>query len=189
MNGEKEKRKVDEEIQKKEEEQKETLVEKVVDVNRVSTVVKGGRRFSFTSLVVVGDEINKVGYGYGKANEVSGAIKKALIRARRNMFTISISKNTIPHEVVGKFGSARVLLRPASEGTGVVAGGPVRAVCESVGIKDILTKSFGSSNSLNILKAAVEGLKSLKSPEVVQIRKKGKDYADKKRIEKEPESK
>lgn len=176
MKGKKEKRKADEKVEEKAEEKQPQLVEKVVDINRVTTVVKGGRRFSFSALVVVGDEVGRAGYGYGKSNEVAGAIQKGFKYAKQSMFKVPIIETTIPHKIIGKFKSARVMLKPASEGTGVVAGGAVRPVCEAAGIKDILTKSFGSDNSLNILKATVEGLKSLKSPEVV---KKRKAYADK----------
>jgi small subunit ribosomal protein S5 len=143
------------------------LKERVVEINRVAKVVKGGRRFSFTALVVIGDEVDRVGVGYGKAREVPLAISKAVDDAKKNMFTVPKHGTTITHEVLGKFDAARVLLRPASEGTGVIAGGGVRAVLELAGIRDVLAKSLGTTNPINMLKAAVDGLQNLRRPEEV----------------------
>jgi small subunit ribosomal protein S5 len=143
------------------------LQERVVKINRVAKVVKGGRRFSFTALVVVGDEVDHVGVGYGKANEVPSAIAKAVEDAKKNLFQIPKYKNTITHQVTGRYGAGRVFLKPASEGTGVIAGAGVRAVLELGGVRDILAKSLGTANPINLLMATVQGLKSLKRPEDV----------------------
>jgi small subunit ribosomal protein S5 len=143
------------------------LKERVVEINRVAKVVKGGRRFSFTALVVIGDEVERVGVGYGKAREVPLAISKAVDDAKKNLFTVPRHGTTITHEIIGKSDAARVMLRPASEGTGVIAGGGVRAVLELAGIRDILAKSLGTTNPINMLRATVNGLQNLRRPEDV----------------------
>ena len=143
------------------------FVEKLVYLNRVSKTVKGGRVAKFSALMVVGDEKGRVGFGLGKAAEVPEAIRKGIEDAKKNMITVSLSGTTIPHEVIGEFGAGRVLMKPAAPGTGVIAGGPVRAVMEAIGIKDIRTKCLRSNNPQNVVSATFQGLKSLRTPEEV----------------------
>lgn len=140
-------------------------------IRRCAAVVKGGRRFSFNALVVVGDGKGRVAWGYGKANEVPPSVEKGVKDAHKQMNTVNLRKGTIPHRVIGRYGSARVVMIPASQGTGVIAGGAVRAVCQAAGITDILTKSYGSTNKLNLVKAAIDGLKQLRTKdEVARLR-------------------
>jgi len=147
------------------------LIDTIVSINRVAKVVKGGRRFSFSALVVVGDQNGRIGVGLGKANEVPEAIRKANDRAKQSMFTVPIIDGTIPHDIVGEHGAGRVLLRPASQGTGVIAGGAVRAILEAAGVHNVLTKCIGSNNAHNVVHATVVALKQLTSPESVSERR------------------
>ncbi|MGN0820043.1 MAG: 30S ribosomal protein S5 [Christensenellaceae bacterium] len=148
-------------------EEKDGLNKKLIQVNRVTKVVKGGRKMRFSALVVIGDENGKVGYGMGKANEVPEAIEKATSQAKKNMINVAMLNNTIPHSVIGKYGRGSVLMLPAEEGTGVIAGGPVRAVMEACGIKNIRTKSHGTNNPINMVKAVITGLSELRTAEQI----------------------
>ncbi len=145
------------------------LVEKLIKLNRVAKVVKGGRRFSFSALVVVGDQNGSVGYGFGKANDVSEAIRKGMDKAKRSMIRVPLKNKTIPHEVLAKFKSAKIVMKPAAPGTGVIAGGAVRAVMDAVGVNDILSKSLGSKNSINIVKAVFSGFDDLMDAKKVAV--------------------
>jgi len=146
----------------REREEVKESVEKIVAINRVAKVTKGGKKLSFSALVAVGNTTGKVGIALGKANEVADAIRKALSMAKKDMFSVALKGSTIPHTIIGHFGAAKVLLKPASEGTGVIASGPVRAICDAAGIKDILTKCLKSDNPINVMKATIDGLKRLK---------------------------
>ncbi len=157
--------------------QDKVLIEKLIKLNRVAKVVKGGRRFSFSALVVVGDQKGSVGYGFGKANDVSEAIRKGMEKAKRSMIKVPLKNNTIPHDIVAQFKSARIVMKPAAPGTGVIAGGAVRAVMDAVGINDILSKSLGSKNSINVVKAVFNGLGELMDAKKVAVDR-GKSISD-----------
>ncbi|MDL1955971.1 MAG: 30S ribosomal protein S5 [Candidatus Desulfofervidus auxilii] len=156
---------------------KTELIDKVVSIRRVTKVVKGGKRFKFSALVVVGDGAGMVGYGLGKAQEVPDAIRKALEKAKKSMIKVPLRGSTIPHEALAKFGAAKVVLKPASKGTGIKAGGAVRAIMEAVGVKDVLTKCIGSRNPHNVVKAVIKAFQEMKSPEEVAKRKGIKEAA------------
>lgn len=161
----------------RQERQESDLIDKVVHINRVTKVVKGGKNLSFSALVVVGDGKGRVGYGKGKAREVPSAIRKGIERARKNMIKVAMQENTIPHQVVGRYGSGQVLLKPAGPGTGVIAGGAVRAICEAAGLADVLTKIIGSRNHYNVVRATFQGLAELRNPEKI-ARMRGKNVEE-----------
>ncbi|GAA5134627.1 MAG: 30S ribosomal protein S5 [Verrucomicrobiota bacterium] len=156
-------------------------IEKVVHINRCAKVVKGGRRFSFSALVVAGDQQGKVGWGFGKANEVADAIKKATESSRKNMSRVHLNNNTIPHEVIGEHGGGRIMLKPATPGTGIIAGGGARAVLEAAGVKDVIGKSLGSSNHANVVKATLAALSALRPRDEI-FRARGKEIKEKKAL-------